>query len=555
MSLETLPPEILAYICNYIDPKSLSLVSKRIRAITLRYILRTLKVSFPGEKFDAILAFLKDSDNSQHVRTLTLDAQQSDQVAWQKLVDFLSHLTGLRSIECREDTALSLLKSWDQLPPCELSVIGFKFDKSLRGEDYELNPKFKLLTAPCLTSLDCCIGILDLERDINLLNEISNEDNEEDEWAEGPDLEPDQELIMALAESLQAAKVADFLTSVVPNLRRLDLRSSYGFGSNEVPNRPARKAKLKRLDVSSLQNPQTVLLERLQKIIDFEVLESLYLPNLSEITFDWFIKNPMSLPQLKELKFHKPRYAFPLSDGPDHDLRGAQNMLMSIPPLRKLELTGDYHFFLNQCLEHHSTLESLALHENPGVPYYVDISGISPKLLKSILQLNNLAFLDIEVCRSRFHDGGLRMLQKLRLRTLILRLHHTAPSFNSTSYERHRAVLEYVATDEFLARSIYDTCGLEHLTITSTPLVFHEFNNDCMTTVKAVLQELARSYEVTTVEGRTNVVELKGNRSPFRNEALQLDSEIMQVFRSIWPSKGEDWRDDWHSLPLFIDAQ
>ena len=557
MTLETLPPEILGDICGYIDVASLSFVSKQIRAVALKFILSRLKVSFPGDKFEAISGFLRQSNNSQHVRTLVLDAEESDKATWQRLVTFLSCLTGLRSIECWEDTALPLLTAWDQLPKCELFVRGFQMRGGLQREDYQLGPKFRLLTASCLTSLECDVSMRDLERGSKVLNDDGEEEDEgegegEDE-DEGADPELDQDILMAQAESLHIAKVVSFLASVVPNLRRLDLTRNYRYGSIEIHKRRARRAKLVHLDLSGLGNPQPMLFKHLQKSTDFEVLESLSLPDMSELTYEWLDRNPMSLPLLKELKMHVQRGYMRNQEHFGNSWMCIENFLMNVPPLKKLKLLGDYNYVLGNCLEHHSTLENLTLHERDEVLDVDYTTGIDLKLLEVILQCKNLTFLDIQVCLSRGNGGIWSTLQGSRLKTLILTLDCQVKRFDST-FENRREVLECAATDKALARSIYDVCGVNYLMVNSTSTGVQAFRTEDSNTVRAVLQELTGSYEVRIVEGRVQVVEMAREMLPADQGAIKFDSNIMNVFRSIWPSKGGDWRDDWYSLPLVVDT-
>lgn len=545
MTLETLPPEVLGDICGYIDVRSLSFVSKRIRAVALKFVLRNLKMRFPGDKFEAISGVVRQSNNSQHVRTLVLDAEESDKAMSLRMTEFLSCLTGLRSVECREDIALSLMAVWDQPPQCKLFVRGFQMRGGLQREDYQLDPKFRLLTASCLTSLECDVSMRDLERGSKVFN---NDEDEEDEDSGG---EWNQAMLMAQAESLHIARVVNFLTSVVQNLRRLDLTRNYLYGSIEIPKRRARRAKLVHLDLSGIGNPQPLLFEHLQKSTDFEVLESLSLPDICEPTYEWLGKNPMSLPRLKELKMCVQR------DYMRYQIAGYrqynEDFLMNVPPLNKLELFGDYNYVLGNCLEHHSTLESLTLHEKVDVLDVDFTTGIDLKNLEGIRRYENLTFLDIQVHRSKRSGELWKMLQESRPKSLILTLNCQVERFDPT-FENKKEILECAATDAALARSIYDVCRLEYLMVTSIFSGVQAFNTDDSNTVRAVLQELTGSYEVTRVEGRVHVVEMVREILPVNEDAIKLDSDIMDVFRGIWPSEGRDWRDNWHSLPLVVDT-
>ena len=173
MKFEKLPPELLGEVCGYLDKSScasVSFVSKRVRAVALQFILSDLNLSFPGSRFEATSRFLQQSDSSQHVRSLVLSNEQIDLATSQHLIEFLSSLTELKSIECWERTALSLLTVWDQLPQCELFVRGFRMSGSLGLKDYQLASKLELLSAPCLTCLECDVGVLDLPRASKLSN-------------------------------------------------------------------------------------------------------------------------------------------------------------------------------------------------------------------------------------------------------------------------------------------------------------------------------------------------------------------------------------------------
>ena len=261
----------------------------------------------------------------------------------------------------------------------------------------------------------------------------------------------------------------------------------------------------------------------------------------------------MSLPRLKELKMHVQRGYMRYQEYVGDSWKYIENLLMNVPPLKKLELVGDYNHILGNCLEHHSTLESLTLHEKNDVWVMDFTTGIDLKLLGGILRCENLIFLDIQVHRSRGDGGIWKMLQDSRLETLILTLDCPVKRFDPT-FENRGEVLECAATDKALARSIYNVCGLEYLMVTSTFAGVHTFNTEDSDTVRAVLKELTGSYEVTRVEGRVHVVEMAREMLPVNESTIKLDSHIMDVFRSIWPSKGGDWRDDWHSLPLVVDT-
>ena len=421
----------------------------------------------------------------------------------------------------------------------------------LQREDYQLDPKFRLLTASCLTSLECDVSMRDLERGSKVLNDDKDEEDEGEDI--GADNELDQDMLMAQAESLHIAKVVNFLTSVVPNLRRLDLTRNYWYGSIEIPKRRARRAKLVHLDLSDLGNPQPMLLEHLQKSTNFEVHESLSLPDISELTYEWLDGNPISLPRLKELKMYVQRGYMRYQEDVGDSWMYIENLLMNVPSLKKLKLVGDYNYVLGNCLEHHSTLESLTLYEKDDVLDVDFTTGIDLKLLEGILRCENLTFLDIQLHRSKGDGGIWKILQDSRLETMILTLDCQVERFDST-FRNRKEVLECAATDEALARSIYDVCGLEYLMVTSTSTGIQAFNTENSNTVRAVLQELTGSYEVRRVEGRVHVVEMAQGMLPADEDAIKLDSEIMDVFRSIWPSEGGSWRDDWHSLPLVVDT-
>lgn len=561
MTLETLPPELLAHIFSYVDVASLSFVSKRIRAVALKFILSSLKVHFPGDTFEAISGFLRHSNNSQHVRTLYLanTAEKVVPAAMRRLIEFLGRLTGLKSIACSERIALSLLAVRDSLPQCELLVRGFQLRECLGRKDYQLSPRFNLLTSSCLVSLECYVDMLDLPRGSKVLSYDEDEDDEEDEEgsSEGADPELDQDILMDQAESIHFAEVVNFLAGVVPNLKRLDLKRYYAYGSVEIPRQRARRAKLLHLDLTDAGNPQRMLLEGLKKATDFEVLETLFLPEISKFTHQWLDKNSMSLPRLKHLKMRVPLGYYVMGDQSGYEYTGncwtyVENFLMNVPPLKKLELTGDYNHVLGACLEHHSTLESLTL-RHTVVPECKFAGGIELKLLRRILRYENLTFLDIQMRKSG-DDGIWKMLQDSRVETLMLTFTYLEQDYKPTGID-WRKLLECIAIDEALVRSIYEACGLEYLQLASVINGREMYLGDDPATVEVVLHELTGSFSATRVEGRVHIVEMpKLPHLVKKKNAIKLDSGFMDIFRSIWPSKGGDWADDWHSLPLFANA-
>ena len=99
----------------------------------------------------------------------------------------------------------------------------------LQREDYQHDPKFRLLSASCLTALECEVGTRDLKRGSKVIDDEEEDEGEEEDDEEdvvegsdggpdgGPDDELEQDMLMAQAESLHLAKAVTFLTSVVPN--------------------------------------------------------------------------------------------------------------------------------------------------------------------------------------------------------------------------------------------------------------------------------------------------------------------------------------------------
>ena len=565
MTLERLQPELLGEICSYIDVSSLSLVSKRLRAVALRRILSNLAVTFPGDRYEGISGLLRQSGNCKHVRHLVLKAWKSNDPIWERLTEFLRHLTGLKSLECHEDIALVLVPFLNQLPRCELFVSEFRLGGGTSLANH-LAPKLQMLAASCLTCLACDVAMRDLPRGTKVLDydeteedsgqSDQDEDGDSEVSGEDADLELDQDILMAQAECSHLIKAVNFLSSIAPNLKRLDLRQNYLHGSIDIPTRRAGRLKLTHLNLSGLEVLERPLLQQLQKITDFENLENLALARMQRTTLAWLDRHPIALPALKQLRMHIDGCTRERCYG--ESCKYLKRLLLNAPPLRKLEMTGDYNHVLGDCLERHSTLESLALHERIGSDSVID--GIDLDLLKDILRLKSLTSLDIQTQPIRdgtiwkkFHDSKVTMLKltfEYRMTFEYRRRYHRS------SIEDSRELLERAAVDEALARSIFEICGLEYLEVTNVlARSFAFWTADAESnTVKAVLEELAGSYRVTRAEGRIKVVNIGQKKTPIDEDAFMLDSEFMDAFRSLWPSRGGDWRDDWHSSPLIIDG-
>ena len=179
MALERLQPELQSEICSYIDVFNLSLVSKRLRAVALRFILSNLTVSFPGDRYEEISGLLGQSDNTKHVRHLILKVPGLSDATLKSLVEFLSQLTGLKSLECREDIALLLVPFLDRLPRCELFVSEFRIGGGIGLTDHDLASKLPLLSASSLTCLECDVAMRDLPRGTKVLDyDETGEDHE-----------------------------------------------------------------------------------------------------------------------------------------------------------------------------------------------------------------------------------------------------------------------------------------------------------------------------------------------------------------------------------------
>ena len=358
---------------------------------------------------------------------------------------------------------------------------------------------------------------------------------------------------MADAESLHFTRVVKFLTTVVPNLKRLDLWRNYTHRSIEIPKRRAKRAKLTHLDLSGISYPQRILFENLQKAVDLEMLESLSVPCISDFTFKWVETNLMSLPRLKNLKMEaNPEDSMKYSCSSKLLRKNLGKLLMKVPSSKKLELFGEYHSFPHNCLEKHSTLESLTFDDNRcGFDPFFS-TGIDLKLLERVLNHRKLTSLSIRVRQSKEAIRMWKMLQVSRVEPLILTLECRDWDFRKTQ-ANSRALLKIAATDEALARSIYEVCGLEYLKFTSIAFKVDRLYGYEGSTVKAVVQELIGSYQVTRIEGRAHVVELPRKLQQIRDDDVKLDCGFMDIFRSIWPSQGGDWKDDWHSFPLVVD--
>lgn len=381
----------------------------------------------------------------------------------------------------------------------------------------------------------------------------------------------DGELMGFEARSFYLAKAVGFLISTLPNLTRLDLTENGRYGNTEEFRMPARRAELVRLELelASLHNPQPIFFKYLQMCIDFQRLETLSLPDLCSISKAWLDKRMASLLRLTELHIcHlsqvNSRNGHNFGEFSDY----STNILLPSMPLRRLTITGGYNYILWWFAIAHivqfadspakSPLERLYLHENYHPRRVGFRYGIEPSLLGAICHLKNLTFLDIEVHRSEEEFKIWRALQSLGLKTLKLMLDCTAQGDEQT-FDNKSQVLKYAATDKALARSIYDVCGPELLTVTTTSARVAAFEFSESKTTQTVLRELtASSYRVRRVEDQVDVREMFPvlQTQPSTHEAyFDPDYEIIKVFRGIWPSQNESWKEDWHCFPISINMR
>lgn len=539
MALETLPVEILDQIFGYVELDNISLVNKRIRSIALKNIFSKISIDYPGDKFQQISSFLKRTNSSHLVRRLVIDAVLLG-TDLAELVSFVNSLSGLRALECEERPADPILSGRKASSRLDLSIRHFLIRSCRPGQEAI---KSNFLRTNYITFLECVVNVRGLRhRNIIFLSYDSDDDEE------AMDGQADYELSLEQAQCRYMIKALDFIASRCPHLQELALHTAYDYRYLDLPP-PTSNARmnLEALDLSCLNGLQGPFFAFLGNCVDLANLQNLSLPLLPNISVIWLRKNARRFKQLSALQIE-------LWDVFDHHRNIILiELILHMPPLNFLKILGYYtDTFPHEILERHSTLQHFNLHlptsyrqlenrDEPGCDWTV----IDFTLLQSLTSLG------IDLCAKAYDVSELfRLLRQLRLSKLVLKLLFPSSWAKPEDDLDMPKLFKHVAIDEDLARWIYDFCRLEYLAIAFIPASYYRPRSEEKTTKETILEELQGSYVVRKIGGRVKVTEQVLARKQSVAESFTMSPVIMAIFHSIWPSKGGDWRDDWHSLPI-----
>lgn len=530
MALQALPTEILQEICSYNSSDSLSVTSKYIRSVALKFVLDTIRLTAIDQKFEAILKFIsKEPRNAYHIRKVILDSKYPANHLVRRLFTFLDSLKGLKAMQCSDQAATILRHKWEAFSRYEIAIDAFYLSEDLEHDSYGL---YSNLPLRHLTSLDVCVGLMPG-------GNISDD-------SEGSMMSETEEQIRYLGEAVI------LITSVARNLKHLRLSHSWAREMTPIPLTAPYVASVLHLNLSCILSFDVQLLEVIGEATDLDKLESIALPMVPGLDFEWLCDVGLSFKQLKRL-------FLPLLCAYDWDsstVPSITRFLRSLPPLKELELFGDYHRIVStNVLNHHNTVESLILHDKPR-KIFPDIVSLQRNQFEQICQLRHLQKLRIKL--PRLEEDSWRawsLLRSLPLRHLILILDSASylrSASTSTDRTSQLMFLQHAALDESLARSIYEYLNLDVLEIDME----HQDHKDFTKSVRQehsdygiVLAEIARSYKVTRVYGQ--VVALRTGTIRSNLEQPDHASELMADFRTLWPPRaGGDWRSDWSSKPF-----
>jgi hypothetical protein len=512
-----------------------------------------------------------------------------EDMAWAPLVNFLQANTHLKDLvyDCQSQFPPSLLRVLhEQHPQCRLHHLSFRFRTLLWGVPYPY--EMELATSPSLykVKLACARRDSDSDDDFNL--------------------EAVMELTTGLAPNLKEVTILNLLPA--RSLSSVRPRGSWqglpGFTGEKVGSLTSLSLK----GFSRLNTP--TILQNWARHTDFTCLQHLALggahdvptSGLSGETMAWVARNH-SFPQLKTLSVYLTRDD--LFHERPHYSEHAVSFFQAFESLKELSIDGPIDSkILATVLSHHGqTLRKLSLHpsEDTAIDTGRDLQDIPLEFTKNhILQIESqcpvLEELVIPVKRNNSSASEAEMyrcfgrMKRLRYLFLILdcsnwrvtRDSNYNPKFDEkdqkplslfTYYILKRGELKKTfidcAVDEALARSIWNTISqnktgrrLEQLKLWTTGGGIYGASTGLPNNAQAIVGNLAQSWLFERVpqddKEDFTVRELgqNGRKARCQDEPKYLDrspdSEIWEVFRSIWPAKegSKDWRDDWSSFSL-----
>ncbi|KAF1948509.1 hypothetical protein CC80DRAFT_498161 [Byssothecium circinans] len=518
-----------------------------------------------------------------------IEKASKEDMAWAPVVSLLQAITHLEDLiyECQSQFPPSLLRTLrEQHPQCRLHHLTFRFRTLLWGVPYPY--EMELATSPSLyrVKLACALRDTDGDDDFNL--------------------EAMMELAAGLAPNLKEVIILDLYPSGSCRYRRS--RESWqglpGFTGKATGSLTSLSLK----GVSNLRSPTA--LQNWARHTDFACLQHLALggcydsktSGLSGETMEWVAQN-YSFPRLMTLSVYLIRDDI-FHERPYYS-ENAVSFFQAFESLEELFVHGPIDpQIMDAILSHHGpALRKLTLYpfeETYNVSNGRDRRGIPMEFTKDrILQIQAqcpvLEELAIPVKRNKSSASEAEMyrcfdkMENLRFLFLTLDCSNWRVGRDSTYNPQFdeddqkpvddtmspmsplkRGTLKETfincAVDEALARSIWKTITrnktgrqLERLKL--WPTGGGEYGGVwCEQTVLTITQDLSRSWLIEHVprddQEDIAVRELgrRGREPRYRDSRHDVESEVGQVFRTIWPCKegSMDWRDDWSSFPLQV---
>jgi hypothetical protein len=257
--------------------------------------------------------------------------------------------------------------------------------------------------------------------------------------------------------------------------------------------------------------------------------------------------------------------------------------LEALPPLKSLYLTG---YVSNLCahavLHRHGptlrklrflpfmqflkTTSSATMRNNSTSPWYMTLTQ------DIALRCPRVEFLSLRIQR---HQGGpeevalYRALGTLpRLARLTLFLDCSLPEddalvFGPAVAQRAGERLASCAVDAVLARAIFaeisrDGAPLRYLLIVAEPPSVKWLNFAHLTRWVARTWVCSRPRgegELVVREDREHTsMETRGGYQVYRGRLEEVLDECRNIWNTLWPPRGGDWRDEWHSFPLDVQG-
>lgn len=513
-----------------------------------------------------------------------------EDLAWAPVVALIKSLPHLATLvyDCRNQFPPSVLDVLhEHNPRCKLHHLTFRLRSLLSDmpDPYEM----ALATSPCLYS----VKVARCSRD-----SVGNDDFNQ---------EAVMELVAGLAPNLKEVTMVIF--SAMGWYRFRQPRGPWKGLPGFVPG--AGVGGLTSLSVVGKIQWSPGLLQAWAKHTDFRNLRRLTLGGCYRRHYDhgmdgetmrWIVQN-CSFPQLKALRVRLARNSA-VVQWPDY-AGDAIAFFQALEPLDELSLTGPFEpEILDAILARHGpTLKKLDLRpiEDPlrvrmilGRRYVAMLFG-KDHILQIQANCPALEELSMPIKRTKSDAVEVDVYKSFgrmeRLKSLFLTLDCSEcwldrqNSYNHLFDEQDNECCHYYqldwlekghlgnifmscAVDETLARSIWDTIcqhkigtQLQSLKLWTTGggrLGEYHDNQD----IRDIVDNLSRSWLIErVVEEQINVRELGRRGRKMRDQELTdrynmgralTDTEALRVFRRVWPKKegGEDWREDWSSLPL-----